>query len=212
MTGCGSLKRSTDTAKTRVLDRRVQDMAAFVFVQCPTKKKKKFISYTVATQGQLFLLEKKKEFWLLGTISFVNWPQIRLSWSAIFAAQLIIRSSPASDQHSDWPLLKVHQWSFSVCLCVCLLPKSSSWFQVFVFYSLLNFGSFDWYLLLYFLLSSFCNFIIKNYKIFFQREKIISKCIFYYNFDVRQIHRLWVERSWPMPYCNLRLSLSPTLT
>lgn len=43
MTGCGSLKRSTDTAKTRVLDRRVQDMAAFVFVQCPTKKKNYFI-------------------------------------------------------------------------------------------------------------------------------------------------------------------------
>lgn len=179
---------------------------------CNVRQKKKFISFTVATQGQLFLLEKKKEFWLLGTISFVNWPQIRLSldllylllnWSfGALLPQINTQIGHCSKCISD----------LSLCLCVCLLPKSSSWFQVFVFYSLLNFGSFDWYLLLYFLLSTFCNFIIKNYKIFFQREKNISKCIFYYKFDVRQIRRLWVERSWPMPYCNLRLSLSPTLT
>ena len=63
MTGCGSLKRGTHTEKTMVLG---TDMFGTWLHSCLSnvrqKKKKISISYTVATQGQLFLLENKKEF------------------------------------------------------------------------------------------------------------------------------------------------------
>lgn len=72
MTGCGSLKRSTDSAKTGVLDRRVWDMAAFVFVQCPTKKKKKNLFHTRLQHKDNCFFQKRKK-------NFDYWAQLALS-------------------------------------------------------------------------------------------------------------------------------------
>ena len=62
MTGCGSLKRGTHTEKTMVLGTGMFGTWLHSCL-CNVQQKKKFsISYTAATQRQLFLLENKKEF------------------------------------------------------------------------------------------------------------------------------------------------------
>lgn len=128
MTGCGSLKRSTDTAKTRVLDRGVRDMAAFVFVQCPTKKKNLFHSRLQHKDNYFFQKRKK---------NFDYWAQLALSIDPRLDSLLICYICCSID-HSELSCLRstlrlaTAQSASVIFLCVCVsvcCPKAHLGFK-----------------------------------------------------------------------------------
>ena len=110
MTGCGSLKRSTDTAKTTVLD---TDMFGTWLHSClcNVQQKKLIFDFIHGCNTRTTIsFRKEKRILITGhNLLCQLTPDQTLSQSAIFAAKLIIWSSPVSDQHLDWPLLKAHQ-------------------------------------------------------------------------------------------------------
>lgn len=142
------------------------------------KKKKKFISYTVATQGQLFLLEKKKEFWLLGTISFVNWPQIRLSLDLLY---LLLNWSfrallPQINTQIGHCSKCISDLSLCVCVSVCC-PKAHLGFKFLfsIHFWILGLLTDIYYYIFFYLL--FATLLLKIIK-YFSKEKKTYQNVF----------------------------------
>ena len=162
MTGCGSLKRGTHTEKTMVLGTGMLGTWLHSCLCNVRQKKNNFLFHTQLQHKDNYYFQKTKK-------NFDYWAQLGLSIDPSLDS-LSICYICCSIDHSELSCLKsilrlaAAQTSSVIFLCVfvCLSPAQKLIsVSIFCFLLTFEFWVFSLIFTLYFLLSSFCNFIIK---------------------------------------------------